>query len=200
MTIIISGPMKKLFQVVLLFLLWLLVISPAFAQSEGKTLSYQERLEATKETLQLRRETIREQVQERRTTAAAHLSERRKERIRQFFNRLVKRMRAALRRLEKLVMRMESRLDKIESQDESLDVVPIRETLDDAKDRLERVSEALVQAENSLEDILLAEDPKEAFADVKSLIKEIKNQLVEVHRLLVHMIGEIRGLRVGQME
>ena len=41
------------------------------------------------------------------------------------------------------------------------------------------------------------DDPKEAFLVIKNTIKEIKSDLVEVHQLLVHLIGDIKGLRVG---
>lgn len=156
-----------------------------------------EKLEQFREQLRLRQEEIREQIQERRVTIRARISEVRRERIRRFFARLIKRFEAAITRLEKLISRIESRLDKIESENEDVDTASIRDELVKAKEKLNSAQEAIADAEASLEEILSSEDPKEAFKAVRDLIRGIKNELMDVHRILVHVIGDIRGLRVG---
>lgn len=147
-----------------------------------------------------KRETVREELQEKRATMAARLTEMRRERIRHFYGLITNRTQAAINRLEKLIARIESRLSKIEAEDEEIDTSEIREDIDEAKDRLAEASAALSEAKTSLEDILSTEEPKEAFADVRDLVKGIKNELISVHQILVQVIGDIKGLRVGQGE
>lgn len=206
--------MKRLITVLLPLIFFSLVIFPILAQDEATTPASPslgkptlmgtkpgevrlEKLEQFRDQLRLRREAIREQIQERRVTIRARISEVRKERIRHIFNRLIKRFEAAITRLEKLISRIESRLDKIEAANEDIDTSSIRDELDKAKDSLASAKTAIAEAKASLEDILSSEDPREAFGVVRDLIKEIKTELVEVHRILVHVIGNIRGLRVG---
>lgn len=145
-----------------------------------------------------KREIIREKIQERQATLAARLAEKNKERIRNFFGRMTKRFQAAINRLERLISRIESRLSKIESEDKNIDTTGIREDVDEAKDKLAEASAALSEANTSLEDILTSDNPGETFAELRELLKGIKEQLKEVHQILVHVIGDIKGLRTGQ--
>lgn len=155
-------------------------------------------LKELKDQLKETRATIRERIREEGATIAARLQESRKVRIRSFFAHLVRRNQAAINRLQRLIARIESRLDKIEASDETIDTTAIRTEVQTAKDKLAEASTALAEAQTSLEDILSAEDPKTAFADIREIIKGIKGQLIEVHQILVKVIGDIRGLRVGQ--
>ena len=147
-----------------------------------------------------KRETIRERIQERQATMAARLAEQKRERVRTFFGRLTQRFQAAINRLERLITRMESRLAKIEENDEEIETKEIRENLDEAKDKLAEASAALSEAKTSVEDILNGDNPQEMFQEVRDLLKGIKDELIEVHRILVQVIGEMKGLRVGQGE
>lgn len=132
-----------------------------------------------------------------RATVAARIAARRMTLIRTFFARMVKRFEAAITRLNKLIARIQSRIDKIEAEDEDIDTSAVEVELGTAKNKLASASAALEDAKGSLDNILDSENPKEAFASVKDLIKEIKYALIDVHRILVHLIGDIRGLRVG---
>lgn len=128
----------------------------------------------------------------------ARLTERRQRLIQAFFDRMVKRLEAAIARLEKLISRIQSRLDKIEA--EGIDVSAIQEDINRATSKLNEAKADLATAQASIEEMLSAEDPKAAFANVRTAIRAVKNDLIEVHRILVHLIGDIRGLRVGQEE
>lgn len=133
----------------------------------------------------------------RKAEIKAKLTEKRQQLIRQFFSRMVKRLEAAISRLEKLISRIESRLAKLESQGEN--VSKIKTEVADAKTKLNKAKADLELAKSKLETVLTSDDPKSAFAEVRNLIKEVKSQLIETHRILVHVIGEIKGLRVGQI-
>ena len=148
-----------------------------------------------------RGQSIREQVQakneERKATIAARLTEVRRERIRNFFNRLVKRLEAAIIRLERLITRIESRIAKIEAADEDIDTSPITEQVNDAKVKLGDAKTELQEVKDVFESLLTSDDPKEVFETVREKIMNIKEDLIEIHRILVHVVGDIKGLRVG---
>lgn len=145
---------------------------------------------------------IREEAQvrnaERRATIAANLTEIRRERITNFFERMVKRLGAAITRLERLITRIESRIAKIGEADGDIDTAPITEDINEAKALLEEAKTDLQAAEDGFIAFLEATEPKEAFKLVRENISSVKQKLIEVHRILVHVIGDLKGLRVGQ--
>jgi len=101
-------------------------------------------------------------------------------------------------RLNRLVARIESRLEKIKANNENIDAEKIEKQLTEIKSKLSVVSTNIQDAQNSLNTILESNEPKQAFKDVRDLVKEIKNEFIDIHRLLVHLIGDIKGLRVGE--
>jgi HPt (histidine-containing phosphotransfer) domain-containing protein len=157
-----------------------------------------EKIEGLKQIIQNRREEIKFRIEEHRASVSAGLTNQKKQRIRHFFQLLTKRLEAAVARLETLISRIESRLEKIETQEEDIDTTSIREELEKIKANLDTAKADLETAKTSLETILESDQPKNAFQDVKELIKEIKQQLITIHRDLVYLIGDIKGLRIGQ--
>ncbi len=110
---------------------------------------------------------------------------------------MTKRLEAAINRLNRLITRIESRITKIEANNEDINTEPIKKDIQNAKDRLLLATNKLNEAKIKIDDVLQSNTPKEAFAEVRDIIQEIKKDLVEVHRLLVKVIGNIKGLRVG---
>ncbi|MEK7182771.1 MAG: hypothetical protein AAB694_01280, partial [Patescibacteria group bacterium] len=153
-------------------------------------------LHALTRTPNPRSQEVRQQIEERRATIAAQLEERRKELIRKFFNRMVERIEAAIERLERLIGRIERRIAKLEAAGE--DMTDVKSQVNDAKTKLGNAKDDLQDAKDGLEDVLSSNDPKAAFKQIGQTIRGIVRQLVEVHRILVHLIGDIKGLRVGQ--
>lgn len=187
-----------------LLLFCFLIVSPVLAQDLNAATAppvtvRHEKLQEIRTRVREKIEARHQLIQEHRATIAAQLTERRQERVRFFFNRLTERFQAAINRLRRLIARIESRLAKIETEEE-INTIVIRITLDTAREKLDEAETALVEAQTGFEDTLINENPKEAFADVRDLVRGIKQQLVEVHRLLVHLIGDIKGLRAGQGE
>lgn len=157
-------------------------------------------------TREAKREEIRQQIEERiqirtqereerRATREARFAETRRARISAFFDRLTKRLEALVERLNILIGRIESRLDKIAERDENIDTVPIKADIQEAKDLLAETEDILSALD--VEQILENDDPKTAFAVVREAIQQIKLNLVEIHRILIHVIGDIKGLRIG---
>lgn len=156
-----------------------------------------------------RHEEIREQIEERiqsrieertemRATREARLTERRRVQIRTYFGRLTGRLGALTERLNILTDRIESRLDKIAEDNEDIDTVSIEAEVEEAKEALADTEATLSALDAEL--FLSEDDPKEAFVVVRETIQEIKQDLIEVHGILVHVIGDIKGLRVGITE
>ena len=138
------------------------------------------------------------EIQERTATRAGRLTETKKGLVRNYFRHLKFVLDASVRRMERLITRIETRLTKIETADKSLDTTHAKEELAEAKKDLASVSATLVKTETSLETVLSSEEPKDAFESIRISIKEVKTQLIDIHRQLVKIIGDIKGLRVGE--
>lgn len=165
------------------------------------------RLESVKTTLtqkraelQARKELILEKQATRQAENRERISERVREQVKALFGRTELRFLAAITRQEKIISRIESRLLKIETENPDLDLSPIQEELLINKIKLNEAKQALSEVSISLEAILDSEDPKSEFIHLKNLLEEIKSELIIIHQNLVHLIGEIRGLRVGNSE
>jgi len=184
--------MKYFGKFILALSLFFLTVSPAMAvtQSTGagnRQIIGQEIQQQTKE-----------RIQERVATIEAKLNVRKKEIIRNHFLRMTKRLEAAINRLNRLITRIESRIAKIEANNEDINTEPIKKDIQKAKDKLLLATNKLNEAKIKIDDVLQSNTPKETLAEVKNMIQEIKKDLVEVHRLLVKVIGNIKGLRVGE--
>lgn len=157
---------------------------------------------AATSTASPRGQSVREQVrvrnEEKRATREARLAEIRRERIQKFFNRLVRRLEAAIGRLERLITRIESRIAKIEEKNKDINTGPIKEQVENAKSKLQNAKKELQEAKDNFAALLTSDEPKVVFEGVRDNIRNIKKDLVEVHRILVHAIGDIKGLRIGK--
>ncbi len=127
---------------------------------------------------------------------AARVCEVRKDRIRSFFERMVKRLEALTDRLQKLIDRIQSRINKIDASGgnttkSKADLATAKNELADAKTKLNLLK-------GDIDTLLTCDNPKASFKTVKGRLAEIKKELKDVHRILVHIIGDIKGLRVGE--
>ena len=157
-----------------------------------------ERIEANKET----REDIRLKIEEKTATREAAKEElraklevKRQERIRTLFGNLITRTEAAIKRLYTLIERMEARLAIFEKEGES--VTEIQAEIESAKTLLEDAEASLASAIEGLSDVIASDDPRVGFVYVKDIIKDIKLTLTDAHSILVQVIGDMKGLRVG---
>lgn len=174
--------------------------SSAHAQSPTtKPLAPRQNVEQKRLLIQQRRDAIKRQIEVKQATREAKLSELREKNVRLYFNRLMQRLEAHLARLEKLTERIETRLAKMKEEDPSLNTSDIEAQIAEAKVILEETEAEIIAAKANLETVLASEDPKAAFVILKDVIKEIRGQLVKVHVMLTHLIGDIKGLRVGQI-
>jgi len=115
------------------------------------------------------------------------LSAIRRERIMNYSNKMIVRLDATVERLEKLITRIEKR-----------DVSEIKTSLNEAEQKLTLVELNVVALRDSLSSMTTVEDPKAEFEKVRETLKGIQNDLKEVHSKLVKLVGDIKGLRVGE--
>lgn len=181
-----------------LLLIGLFYATPSLAvDPQTKQEEIQQRIEQRKLLIEQRKEEIKNRIEIRKATMSARLTERRQGRIRTYFQRLTNRLNSAINRLDILISRIESRVEKIKAEESEIDTDSIEADIQTAKDLLDDAKANLEAASNSFDTVLEGDDPKQAFMIIKDTIKEVKNGLVEVHQLLVHLIGDIKGLRVA---
>lgn len=160
-----------------------------------------ERIKTNKEA----REEIRLKIEEKTATREAAKEElkakleiKRQERIRTLFGNLTTRTETAINRLYTLIERMEARLAIFEEEGEN--VTEIQAEIESAKTLLESAEISLASAQDGFEDIIASDDPKAGFVYVRDIIKDIKLTLTDGHSILVQVIGDMKGLRVGETE
>lgn len=126
------------------------------------------------------------------------IDEKRKALVLRYFNQMIKRFEAAIGRLKKISGRIERRIGKI--KDNGGDTAAVEAQLSTAKAKLNEVEAALSLLKTSSSEILEADDPKTAFQTVRLKISGLRDSLQAVHKELVMVIAEIRGLRVGMTD
>lgn len=144
------------------------------------------------------RQDVKARVAQKKVERAAALTEQRQLKIKTFFERMIKRFEAAIERLEKLIDRIETRMDKIKTEDPSVDLSDEEDQLNDAKEKLNDAKDKMQGLKDEFDTLLGSNEPKVIFKQVGKDLRDLKQDLVEVHRILVHIIGDIKGLRVGQ--
>lgn len=193
--------MKKFTVGLLSLIILLLFPTLVFAQTDDSGTTIREELrsraEERREMVEQRRLELMQKIEEKKATREARLTEVRQQRIRLFWGRLKRRLLAAMDRLERLIERIESRLTKFEEANPDLDTASIHNELDEAKEMLEVARTECEAADATIDEILESEDPKAAFEEIREAVMTIKMQLIEIHRILVMVIGDIKGLRVG---
>lgn len=121
----------------------------------------------------------------------------RRERIANFSNRMVIKLEALIERLEKLIERIETRIKKIEESNSDINLTDAKEDLALAKKDLEDTKAEFTALKGKLDEIINEDNPKEAFKQVRVQFRLVMENLRGVHANLVKLIGDIKGLRVG---
>jgi hypothetical protein len=140
---------------------------------------------------------IKERIAEVKASRSATLAQKRKQNIEAYWERLTKRLLNLIERQEGIIDRMNSRVKTIEEEDGE-DLSDVKVGLKEAQTKLDLAKANLSAADESFEDVLESENPKEAFKAVRDTVYEIRKTIIEVHTSLAQMIGQIRGLRGGE--
>ena len=195
----------KMTRIIFVLLATLTVLfTPSFILAQNNSTNSSSRKATTKQIIEerklrlaQRKEELGQVIAERKATNSARLEAHRKLKIENLFNMVRRRLLATIERLELLIERIESRLAKIEAEEEAVETADIHTDLALAKDILLGSKSSLQEAERKLALALESEDPQGGYLEVKTLIKGVVGDLMEVKKILAHLIGNIRGLRVG---
>lgn len=170
--------------VLLLALISLTSVSPALAQSEATS--------TTKaRTVRLGTPVGTEKMPMEGLSAVKRVK------VMNFSNNMIVRLEALVDRLQILIDRIDSRLVKIGDSDESVDTERINEVLDDAEAKLAAIKVKIADLKVNFGNLPESDDPKSQFVEVRQDINEVKMLLKELHSMLVGVVGDIKGLRVG---
>jgi hypothetical protein len=157
----------------------------------------QNRINEKKIEIENKREAIRKRIEVKKATQAAKLQDRQRERVRTYFGRLNTRFVVVIERLYQLINRIEARLAIYKSEFPEQDYDEIHSQLSLAKELLAQAEANITVATDKLDLVVDSGDPKDGFSVIKDEIAETKSILYSVHQLLVHVIGDIKGLRLG---
>ena len=144
-----------------------------------------------------RKEEIVQRIEQKREEIRTKLTKKRQERIADLYARISKRNEVAIDRMTTLADRILARLDILESEGE--DVSSLEAEVNSAKDLVESAEEILVSLEGVVDEMLESEEPKAIYPVVQDSVKEIKDTLKDAHSILVSVITQINGLRVGNI-
>lgn len=144
-----------------------------------------------------KRDEVKVQIQEKKEEVRNKITTVKRERIMSNYNKMIIRINATIERIETLTSRIEGRLDRITTQNDSFDTTLIKESLDQAKEKVATAKIESVSLEGRINTLVDSPSPKDEMSKIKSSLSIIKTNLKDAHLLLVKVIGDIRGLRVG---
>jgi hypothetical protein len=198
--------MKKLLVLFIVLLGVFYLTGQVKAQTDGENNRFNPKVKVNQKKEQSEKTELRSKLnknlklnlQDKKASIEAKLSDKKKNIISNYWQRLVKRINSSIDRLDKLTQRIESRLLIIETKNPSKDTTPIHSQLNEVKTKLTDAKTKLSALNTVVTESLNSEKPKETFLVIKDGIKEVKSILMDVHKVLVHIIGDIRGLHVGE--
>jgi len=157
----------------------------AFAVRHGDFGPLAQAHEEDEETID--QQSLRQRIEERR----AALDEQRRERITNFFARMQTRFEVLFRTIDRFAERLSVLIDKFENKGKEVTVA--REKLAQAQTEIDEAQAAYVLFGDAFSVMLEAERPREAFADMREAVQNVKHELRDVHRALVDVLRELKG-------
>jgi hypothetical protein len=145
------------------------------------------RVEAKATQLSDRLEEHRAKMAERK----AKLSERHQARILEHVKRLVHRLNAAIERMEILAGRVQSRIDKLTER--GLDMADEQALLDTALSHIASAQTDVDALEEAVIAMLESDEPREAYAKVKELVRTTIDSVKSAHKTLVEAIRSVKA-------
>lgn len=154
---------------------------------------------AVKDLIDERKNEVEERIATRKENIASAQAERKemieektKINLEKLFLVMNRRMRAAIGRMDQIVERMESRLGILE--DAGADIDEVQADLDTIKENLDSLVADLTVAESEFENVLESETPREDFAEISLLIKEVQEGIKDTFFLIRDAYDVIKDL------
>lgn len=188
----------------LFVLLALSVPNPLFASNGGSKVAgiktkLEEKIEAREAKLLQIQEKIQNKIQLKTASREAKLTQIKQNLIKKYYQQMSKRMWATIDRLEILISRIDARIAIIDGEGNK-DLTSVKANVSQAKSLIADTKVLLTSSDIMIDSVIGSNNPKDAFVILKSNITDIKTNLKEVHGLLVKVIGDIAGLRVGNVK
>lgn len=146
------------------------------------------------------RQDIKENIASREGQRQTNIAALRKDIVTNFFNMMLGRFEAAQDRLTKILTRIESRVAKIKSADPSKDLTPVDSEIASVKTALADNQTKIDTLKTDFDSAIASTTPKERFKTVFGDISTIKRDLESIRKSLSKIIGDIKGLHVGESE
>jgi len=153
-------------------------------------------IEAREDKLLLLQENVQVRNQIRTATREGKLTQLKQGLVNKYYQQMSERIWATIERLDTLILRIENRIAILDPQTDK-DLTDILADVSKAKSLLNDTKLLVTSSDKMIDSVISSNTPKDAYAILKSNIVDIKTNLKEVHRLLVKVIGDIYGLRVG---
>lgn len=135
---------------------------------------------------------VKDKESQNKINAEQKVAQKRADKIRSYFNNMVKKIQAAISRESKLADRIESRLNKLASAGKDVSALKIK--LADARTAIKDAQKYLDDAKTQMETILKSDNMKQAFQDVKTLIKNAVEKVKLAHQKLVDIVNSMKGM------
>jgi len=145
-----------------------------------------------------RRLEIKARNAERKEEREAAMDEKRQERVAAFYQKLEVRVSAFIERLTVLSERILTRLETLAEEGES--VATLTAEVASAQELIAEAESLLADLKTTQQDFLESEDPKAFYPTIRESVGAIKDSLKDAHSILVKVITQIKGLRVGGTE
>jgi hypothetical protein len=129
---------------------------------------------------------------EAQTQNRINVAQKRANTIRLYFNNMVRKIQAAINRESKLADRIESRLNKFEAAGKDVSALKIK--LADARVTIKDAQKYLDDAKAQMETVLKSDNVKQAFQDVKTLIKNATEKVKLTHQKLIDIVNSMKGM------
>lgn len=151
------------------------------------------RIEENKSAATLRKTNTKANIASRAADMQQKLEERVKARLQTLFDRMMSRMKAAVERMDSILVRMESRVEKLKADGKNTE--DIEDMISSANIALDEVTVDIEATHKEFETVLESAEPRVAFEEMKSIVKENHDQLKTIHQSLVKIIQAIAKLQ-----
>ena len=158
---------------------------------EASPAVHREKIRLFREKLKDKSIVPNEENAEKKEMVREMITEKTRARVRWVLGRLMKRFEHAIDRMEKIITRIESRIAKLK-EDDDLDLSEVEANVEEAKELIAGIKEALGEIELAFDEVMESETPKDDFSNLHDLIRGLKDDLLEARKIL---IKAIRGLK-----
>lgn len=131
-----------------------------------------------------------DEMRQRRAEVGANLQAGVEARVEALANGLFERLERTLNRLASIADRIENEIEELEEEGNDLETAS--EMLVNARVTLDVAETEILEAEGSLEAMLSADEPREAFAAFRTAVREAREALISAKQELMEVIREIK--------